>query len=138
MAYTNLDTINSALRELNVIAEGENASDEQGNTCLAKLNEMLEMWSEVGIDFGWYEQSSTAGNSPAPDYARAAIRTNLAILCASEYGATVSQELATVADRTYNFLLSKFQREALDNVDMGHMPAGSGKFGSGYNIYSDS
>ena len=138
MAYTNLDTINGALRELNVIAVGEDASSEQGSTCLEKLNELMEMWKEVGIDFGWYEQSSTAGNSPAPDYARAAIRTNLAILCASEYGATVSQELATVADRTYNFLLSKFQREALDNVDMGHMPAGSGKFGSGYNIYSDS
>ena len=139
MAYTVLNLIDGALRELNVIAENQNASPEQGNQCLEKLNELLEMWKEVGIDFGWYEQSSTAGNAPIPAYARTAVRTNLAILSASQFGASVSQELATVADRTYNFLLSKAQREQLDNVDMSHMPAGSGKFGDGqYDITTDS
>lgn len=138
MAYTNLDVIDGALRELNVIGETENASPEQGKTCLRKLNELLEMWKEVSIDFGWFEQSSTAGDAPIPDYARTAVRTNLAILCASQYGASVSAELASVADRTYNFLLAKAQREQLDNVDMSHMPAGSGKFGHGYDINTDS
>lgn len=138
MAYTNLDVINGALRELNVIAENQNASAEQGSQCLEKLNELLEMWKEVGIDFGWYEQSSTAGNAPIPDYARTAVRTSLAILCASQYGASVSTELASVADRAYGLLLSKAQREKLDNVDMSHLPVGSGKYGSGYDINSDS
>lgn len=137
MAYTNLDVINGALREINVIAENQNASSEQGSQCLAKLNEMLELWKEVGIDFGWFEQSSTAGSAPIPDYARTAVRTSLAILCASQYGASVSQELVAVADRSYGMLLSKSQREQLDNTDMGHMPRGSGHYGYGYDINSD-
>jgi hypothetical protein len=137
MAFTNLDIINGALRELNVIAENQNASDEQGSQCLAKLNELMEMWREVGIDFGWYEQSSTAGNAPVPMYARTAVRTSLAVFCASQYGATVSAELAAVADRAYNSLLSKAQREELENADMSHMPGGSGHWGAGYDIYSD-
>lgn len=139
MAYTNLDLINGALRELNVIAENQDASAEQGSQCLTKLNELMEMWQVVGIDFGWYEQSSTAGDAPIPPYARTAARTNLAVLSASQFGASVSAELATVADRTYTFLLSKFQREQLDNVDMGHMPIGSGKYGRNrYDIMNDS
>ena len=138
MAYTVLDVINRALREINVIAENQNASSEQGSQCLAKLNELLEMWKEVNIDFGWYEQSSTSGTAPIPDYARTAVATNLAVLCASQYGASVSQELVSVADRTYSFLLSKFQREALDNVDMSHLPEGSGHFGTRYDISTDS
>lgn len=139
MAYTIVKLIDGALREINVIAENQNASPEQGNQCLEKLNELLEMWKEVGIDFGWYEASSTAGDAAIPDYARTAVRTNLAILCASQFGASVSQELVAVADRTYGFLLSKFQREQLDNRDFSHMPAGSGKFGDGqYDINTDS
>ena len=137
MSYTVLKLINGALREINVIAENQNATDEQGSQCLEKLNELMEMWKEVGIDFGWFEQSDTAGNAPIPDYARTAARTNLAMLCASQFGASVSGELAAVADRSYNFLLSKAQREELDNVDMSHMPEGSGRFGNRYNIYTD-
>ena len=131
---TNLELINRALREINVIAENQEASDEQGSQCLAKLNNMLEMWKEVGIDFGWYEQSSTAGNAPVPDYAEIAVTSGLAILCAAQYGATASGELVAVADRTYSMLLSKAQREQLDNVDMSHLPQGSGHYGSGYDI----
>jgi len=134
---TNLEIISAALREINVIAETQNASPEQGKQCLKKLNTMLEMWSEVKIDFGWFEQSSTAGDAPIPLYAELAVTTNLAILCASQYGATVSGELAAVASRTYDFLLSKFTREALDNMDMRHLPPGSGRFGSRYDISTD-
>lgn len=137
MSSTNLQIINRALRELNVIAEGDQASSEQGSQCLAKLNNMLEMWKEVGIDFGWYEQSSTSGTAPIPDYAELAVTTNLAVVCASQYGATVSGELAAVADRTYNFLLSKATREQLDNLDMSHLPEGSGVRGTRYNINTD-
>lgn len=135
---TNLDLINRALRELNVIAENEDASSEQGSQCLVKLNNMLEMWKEVGIDFGWYEQSATSGTAPVPDYAEMAVTTSLAIICAPQYGASVRPETVAVADRAYRMLLSKAQREQLDNVDMSHLPGGSGKFSKGYDIISDS
>ena len=138
---TNLELINRALREINVIAENENASSEQGSQCLVKLNNMLALWKENGIDFGWFNQSSTSGTAPVPDYAELAVVSSLAIICAPQYGATVSLELAGVADRSYRMLLSKSQREALDNVDMNHMPVGSGKYSSDgkfYDINTDS
>jgi hypothetical protein len=134
---TNLQLINRALREINVLAENEDASSEQGSQCLVKLNNMMELWKEVGIDYGWYEQSATSGTAPVPDFAELAIVTNLAILCAPQYGASVSLELAGAADRAYRIILAKAQREAMDNVDMSHLPGGSGKFGDGYDIYKD-
>ena len=138
MSITNLELINSALREINVISETEDASAEQGKTCLRKLNGLMEIWREVGIDFGWYAQSDTTGTAPVPDWLEMTVWTNLAIACASQYGASVSTELATVADRLYNIVLAKAQREELDNVDMSHMPEGSGRFGNRYDIYTDS
>lgn len=135
---TNLELISRALREINVIAETDDASAEQGSQCLKKLNNMMELWKEVGIDFGWYEQKTTAGSAPVPDYAELAVVNNLAILCCSQYGATASAELVAVAERTYNILLSKAQREELDNVDMSHMPEGTGRYGNRYDIYTDS
>lgn len=137
MSVTNLQIINRALRELNVINETEDASPEQGRDCLAKLNGMLAMWKEVGIDFGWSQQTKTTGTAPIPELNEIGVHTNLAVLCASQYGATVSQALATVADRAYGLLLSKATREELDNVDMSHMSEGSGHSGNRYNINSD-
>lgn len=136
---TNLELINRALREINVIAENENASSEQGSQCLVKLNNMLELWKENGIDFGWFKQTATSGTAPVPDYAELAVTFNLAIICAPQYGATVSMETAGVADRAYRMLLAKAQREELENADMSHMPAGSGRLRTGtiYDIYSD-
>lgn len=138
MAVTNLELINRALRELNVISEGENASPEQGSQCLAKLNGMMEVWRENGIDFGWYAQSATSGTAPVPQYAELAVHTGLAILCASQYGASVSPETEAIADRTYNVLLRQAINNELDNVDMSHLPEGSGHFsGVSYNITTD-
>ena len=137
MPTTVLDLINRALREINVIAETEDASAEQGTQCLAKLNNMLDVWEEDGIVLGWFEQSSTSEDSPLPLSAELAVTSNLAIVCASQYGATVSTELATVADDTYTRLLNKAIRESLDNADMSHMPEGAGHYGNRYDINTD-
>ena len=134
---TNLQLINRALREINVISEREDASSEQGSDCLAKLNSMMEIWKENGIELGWFEQSSTADNAPVPLRAEIAVYTNLAILCAPQYGASISMELGGLADRTYRILLRSAINGELDNVDMSHLPDGTGKYGNGYDITSD-
>ena len=134
---TNLELIARALREINVIAENQQPSTEQGTQCLAKLNNLMELWKEADIDFGWSKQSSTTGTAPVPEVYELAVTTNLAIVCASQYGATVSQELATVADRTYGVILRKAQKEELENVDMSHLPEGSGHYGNRYDINTD-
>lgn len=137
MAVTNAEIINRALRELNVIAETDEASAEQGEKCLKKLNNMMELWRESDIDYGWFEQTSTSDDCPIPDYAELAVHTSLAILCAAQYGATVSPELAAVADRSWGIVHRKAVQEQLDNMSMSHLPAGTGHYGTGYDIQTD-
>ena len=140
MSVTNLEVISRALRELNVIAEGKTASAAQGAQCIEKLNDMMLMWEINDIDYGWFAQSDTSDDCPIPDYAILGVTTNLGVVCASQYGATVSAEHATVADRTYRMLHRKALQEQLDNTSMTHMPQGSGHYhhGSRYQIATDS
>lgn len=138
MSVTNAQIINRALRELNVIAEGADASAEQGEQCLKKLNNLMELWREIDIDWGWFEQTDTTDDCPIPDYAEMAVWSNLAIVCASQYGATVSQELASVANRSWTIVHTKALREGLDNTSMSHLPRGLGNYNDGYDITTDS
>ncbi len=138
MAITNLEVIDDALREINVISEVDTASAEQGSYALRKLNQMMEVWKEEGISFGYFRQSSTAGTCPIPDWAESAVSTSLAVMCAAKYGATVSIELAAVLRSHYNMVLRKSISEKLDNTDMSHMPIGQGHFGTRYDITTDS
>lgn len=138
MSITNLEVIEYALREINVIAEGDSASPEQGTQCLKKLNAMMELLREKDIDWGWYEQSATTGTCPIPDYAELAVWKMLAINIAPQYGASVSQELVAVASDAWKTVHRKAIAESLDNTDMSHMPVGSGYWGNRYDINTDS
>jgi hypothetical protein len=135
---TNLEMIESALRDINVISEVDSASAEQGSHGLRKLNQMLEAWKENDIDFGWFSQSVTTATAPIPDWAELGVSSALSIVLAPKYGATVSQELAVIADSAVSMIKRKSISEKLEKNDMSHMPRGSGHFGYGYDIVSDS
>lgn len=136
---TNIEIIEDALREINVISEVDTASAEQGEFALRKLNQMMAIWTEdrdMG-NLGWFAQSATTDTAPLPRYAEMAVTTGLAIALAPKYGASVSPELAAVAASTYQTLLRKCITEKLDNTDMSHMPVGSGHFNGRYDIEND-
>ncbi len=134
---TNLVIIEDALREINVISEVDTASPEQGSYALRKLNQMMELWKESDIDIGYFSQNSTTDTIPIPDWAELGVTQGLAIVCASKYGATVSAELAAVADAAISIIKRKMISEKLDNTDMSHLPRGQGHFSSGYDITTD-
>jgi hypothetical protein len=134
---TNAQIIDDALREINVLNEVQNASSEQGEQSLRKLNQMMELWKEDSLDVGWFEQADTTDTAPIPDYATTAVTLALAIRCASQYGATVSQELIATADYAISRLRRKLIKEKLDNTDMSHLPEGSGHWGNRYDITTD-
>lgn len=138
MAITNLEVIDAALREINVISETENASAEQGKFALMRLNQMMESWREDGINnLGFFPQPDTTGNCPIADHAESAVIYGLAASCASKYGASVSIELAANLGGAYGIVLRKAISEALDNTDMSHLPIGQGHFGTRYDITTD-
>lgn len=121
---TNLELIAGALRKLNVINEIETPSAEQGAKCLEALNDMLERWEEDGIKLQYYRQSSTATIFPCPAYANDGVRAALAIKVASDFGATVSTELAAEFDSGYSTILRKAMTKQLPDASMSHLPSG--------------
>lgn len=124
---TNVVIIGDALREIGVIAETETPSPEQGAHGLRRLNQMLEAWTEDGIDLGYFPQTSTTATIQIPAWAEAGVIAKLSIRLAPHYGATVSQELVDDADAGYGMILRKSQSEQLTPMDMSHMPRGSGR-----------
>jgi hypothetical protein len=131
---TNIEVIGDALKELGVIAETQSPSPEQGLFCLRKLNEMLEAWTEDGIELGYFAQTDTTADCPIPAWAVRAVKACLAPEVASHYGAKVSEELAVKINNAYLSLLRKTLVEAAEPADMSHMAQGVGHYGSGYDI----
>lgn len=105
MSITNADLIADALRELNVISEIQTPSAEQYAHALRKLNQMMAKWLEDGIEIGFYPQTLASDTCPIPEYAESGVTLALAIGCASNYGATVSQELGATASSAYDTIL---------------------------------
>jgi hypothetical protein len=136
---TVLEVIEDALREINVISEVDSASSEQGSYALRRLNQMMNVWRETkDLDLGWFDQSVTTGTMPTPDWAELAITLGLAVSIASKYGATVSPELAGVAQAAISGVQTKLIVEKKKGVDLSYLPVGSGHYGRGNNILTDS
>ena len=134
-----LEILDDALREINVIAETDTASPEQGLFALRKMNQMLALWRETkDIDLGYFSLTDTNGDMPTPEWTDLAITTGLAIACASKYGATVSTELATVASSSIGSVQTKLMIEKKRGVDLSYLPIGAGHYGRGNsNILND-
>jgi len=139
MTTTVLEVIEDALREINVISEVGTASPEQGKFALRRLNQMMALWKvSKDIDVGYFDQSTTTGDIPVPDWALLAVTLGLSIGLASKYGATISQELAVTAQSAIGGVQTKLQVENKKGVDLSYLPKGSGHQRSGNRILTDS
>jgi len=123
---TNADVIADALRELNVISEIQTPSAEQYAHALRKLNQMMAKWLEDGVEIGFYPQTLASDTCPIPDYAELGVTLALAISLASNYGATVSQELGATASSAYDTILRTTMNARLPTGQMLNRPAGTG------------
>lgn len=134
---TNATMITDALRDINVINERQSPSPEQLGDCLRRLNQLMEIWKEEDIDFGYFRQSDSTADCPVPDWAEIGVSTSLSIVCAPKYGATVSTELVALNDVSMNMIQRKVLAESTDNMDMSHMPIGAGYWRNRYDILFD-
>lgn len=138
MSITNAQLIGDALREINVISEVGAISAEQGSYALRKLNQMMEVWRENGIDVGYFAQTSTTDTCPIPDWVEGAVTLSLGLVCAPKYGASISAEMAAAGDQAMTMVQRKAINEGLQNTSMTHLPIGTGHIGDGYyNINTD-
>ncbi len=122
----NLTIIDDALRDAGVISEIDTASAEQGAFCLRRLNQLMEVWREDGIQIGYFAQNTTTDTIPIPDWAELGVTETLAIAIAPNYGASVSIEQIAIADVSAGMILRKSLAERQTGADMNHLPAGAG------------
>lgn len=126
MSITNADLIADSLRELTVISEIQTPSAEQYAHALRKLNQMMAKWLEDGIEIGFYPQTLASDTCPIPDYAESGVTKALAIECASNYGATVSQELGATASSAFDTIQRTSIRARMPVGRMLNRPRGEG------------
>jgi len=135
MSITNTDLIADALRELGVISEIQTPSAEQGAHALRKLNQMMFEWAENGLDLGYFEQQTQSDTCPIPQYAENGVTCQLALRLASNYGQTVSQELAASAIAGYETICRSLMNLKIPEVDLTNRPRGRNGV---WNILTDS
>lgn len=131
MSITNADLIADSLRELCVISEIQTPSAEQYAHALRKLNQVMAKTLEDGVEIGFYPQTLASDTCPIPEYAELGVTLLLAIALASNYGATVSQELGATAASAFETIL---RTSILARMPVGRMlnrPRGEG---DGYTV----
>ena len=127
MSITNTQLIKDAMVLAGILDEVQSPSAEQGDSTLRMQNEMLSEWAVDGIELNYYPQTSLSDTTPIPDSTIAAVKYNMAVRLAGEYGTFMSQESVAMATRTFDRLV----RITLDDeiADVSHLPgAGHGGF----------
>lgn len=121
---TNADIIADALRLLGVLTETQTLSAEQGADGLVTLNDMLEEWSEHGIEVGYFVQTSPADDFPCGPTLHAPVKFNLAVHLAPQYGIAVRPDIGARAETYYRRLLTQAVYDRMPEQDMSHLPGG--------------
>jgi hypothetical protein len=96
MAATALDCITAAMRKLRILPSGGTPSAAETEDCLAALNDMLAAWRISGIDLAQPELASS-DVIDVPDNHIEAIKANLAVRIAEDFGAQIGPALASAA-----------------------------------------
>lgn len=122
---TNAAIIADALRLLGVLTETQTLSAEQGADGLVTLNDMLEEWSEHGIEVGYFVQTSPADDFPCGPTLHAPVKFNLAVHLAPQYGIAVRPDIGARAETYYRRLLTQAVYDRMPEQDMTHLPGGA-------------
>lgn len=121
---TNAELIASALRLLGVLIEGQSMTAEQGADGLATLNDLLAEWESQGVQLGHFPQVSTTDEADYRAEDLIAIRYNLALHLAPEYGVAIRPDVGALASVYHRRLLNVAVYDKLVEQDMTHLPGG--------------
>lgn len=116
---TAIEMITAALRKANVIDQNEVPSAEQGIQGLETLNDLMGQFDRDGIKLGWTTVAALDDTVPLAPQDHRAVKHNLAVELAGEYGLEVLPRVQSIATETYNALAKyhmKFVESKLDHL----------------------
>lgn len=118
------DIVTRSMRLLGVLQSGENPSAEESEDGMAALNDMLNAWADQGVDLEFFEFTSINDTVPYPEDHMAALRYNLAIELAPEFGVEVSEAIAVRAKQYFDALQVKYSNPDTLSADAGLLLTG--------------
>lgn len=121
MSITAIEMITDAYRAANIINEVETPSAEQGATGLRVLNQMMGQWDGDGIKLGWVIVDGQADTLPLQLQDERAVKYNLAVELAGEFGIDPLPRVAKVAVDTYAGLAKRHRLQV--QSDLSGLPA---------------
>lgn len=98
---TAIQMISDALRLANVIDETETPSPEMGAAALRTMNQLAGQWHRDGIKIGWQQVATQATTLPIDYQDERAVKYNLAVELAGEYGIEPVPRVTKIASDTY-------------------------------------
>lgn len=128
MSITALDLITDAMRLCNLLDENEVPSAEQGVKSLRSLNQMVAQWVEDGIRLPWQILTELTDNLPIDVRDERALKYNLAVELAGEYGMEVLPRVQQIATETKAGLEKRYMQIVELGVD--HLPSSGPNPGS--------
>jgi hypothetical protein len=128
---TALEMITRALRLANVVDEIDTPSAEQGEQGLDALNDLMGQWDRDGIKLGWEVVADLSDTIPLDLQDQRAVRFNLAIELAGEYGIDPLPRVQLIAKQTYDSLAKAHQPVVACSLDQLPRPAGYGSRSGG-------
>jgi hypothetical protein len=130
MSYTKRQFVTAALEELGLASYVFDASPEQLQSALRRLDALMAEWNGMGIRLGYPLPSSPDDSdldeeTGVPDWANDAIICNLACRIAPSYGKQTLPATMATANRGLNAILSRFTGPIEKQLPSG-MPLGTG------------
>lgn len=119
------DVVNRALTKAGIRADESTVTASQMNDGTDALNDMLISWENSGILLGFQPVSNSADEIRVPRHALAAIKSNLAVFLAGEYGRPANAILLAEAISTKDDLLTSLVQVG-DVEYPSTLPQGSG------------
>lgn len=136
MATTVLDIVTGALQLLEIRVAESGVTPSEGVDGLAGLNDMMNEWNVDGIDVGYESLTDTADEIFVDLGAIGAMKANLAMYIAPEYGRTPSASLEERARRSKKSLRASIPLNGSQFPDS--LPIGSGNEGNNFQTDGDS
>lgn len=120
--------ITDALVALNVIRAGQTPTADQQDQVIRRLNQMMAAWEADGKRLGYIPIGTVTDTLTVPDGALLGIMTHLAIHIAPSFGATISAELAAMAERGMLIIDKLTVQEILASTELQPSAHGGGSF----------
>lgn len=131
MGWTKKEYILEAFDVLGLSSYSYDLSQEQLQSALRKLDNMIIGWNSNGIRIAWAIFSTPTENNinlqtSAPDIANEAICYNLAIRLAPSFGKSLSPEILTIANDAYTNLVTQVSSFPKERDLPSSLPLGAG------------